>query len=49
LLGDLDPTNPLKWLRFEWFRWFPWEGVLEGWLPIPLDWVGFGGRASSQR
>jgi hypothetical protein len=27
LLGDLDPTNPLKWLRFGCFWWFPWEGV----------------------
>jgi hypothetical protein len=49
LLGDLDPTNPLKRLRFVCFRWFPWEHVLEVWLSIPLDWVGFGDRASSQR
>jgi hypothetical protein len=49
LLGDLDPTNPPKRLRFGCCRWFPWEGVLEGWLSIPVDWVGFGDRASSQR
>jgi hypothetical protein len=49
LLGDLDPINPPKRLRFGCFRWFPCEGVLEGWLPIPLDWVSFGDRAFSQR
>jgi hypothetical protein len=49
LLGDLAPTNPLKRLRFGGFRWSSWEGVLDGWVLIPLDWVGVGDRASSQR
>jgi hypothetical protein len=49
LLGDLAPTNPLEWLQFGGFRWSSWEGVLEGWLLIPLDWVGFRDWASSQR
>jgi hypothetical protein len=40
---DLDQSNPLKRLRFGCFRWFPWEGVLEGWLSIPLDLTSFGG------
>jgi hypothetical protein len=30
LLGDLDPTNPLKRLQFECFQWFPREDDLEG-------------------
>jgi hypothetical protein len=49
LLGDLAPIIPLKRLRLGCFRWFSWEGGLEGWLPIPLDWVGFGDRASSEK
>jgi hypothetical protein len=43
LLGDLDPSNLPKRLRFGCFRWFPWEGVLEGRLSIPRDLASFGG------
>jgi hypothetical protein len=44
LLGDLDPTNPLKRLRFRCFRWFRSMGRCSWGLSFDSSWLsGFWG------